>query len=782
MIHSKRSHWRTRLMVIVMLTISSILVVQPIHAEKKRGGGKQRARAANRQSNRSANRRSTGRPSRNPSRSVRKSVPSRTKSFRSESNPSRSVRKSVPSRTKSFRSESKSSRSSSNRPSRQSTSRSNGKTSRIPKSIDRKQSPRVRQQPSTKKTGQVPGRSVPRPVRSDTKRIPPSTTKSRAEGVQQVPKNVRPSGPQKSRKNSTKQPKDKSKTRKVPSEPAQVQTRSPDKNRKLNAPPQASRRRLSEKAKPRKTDSDSKDEPGKNVVSKDKNRKLNGPPRASRRRLSEKAKPGKTDSDSKDEPGKNVVSKDKTKGTKRNRSNRDRNAIQGKPGEAGRRAGGKGTRLNDPGKTSDTADKPSKQRLRAIRIGRNGKADKTPGANEKHEERLAKILKRRKSNRDLLIRSKSGKSLDIEKQLDLSRKGDVARRLGLRDRLARRGGWRKHARHGPISNRFVHLHFGYRYPGHYSTPNWCWFPRWNPWTQWCWWDTCAPIFDPRPVICRPLIYPPCPTWTVVDIPVWQPLPITVCGTWVDVPPLVVEQPDLQLLAVRFVDPGHPEQQLGARHRVWFRNNGNQDIDRPFNVLVLVGNDDQLHDELPQAGVRVPSIEAGQTQSVDIRLSFDSSQQDLDDTADRVAFSYLHIVLDSDHEISEPQEDNNGIVLVRKDILPVDPAAFSTDVSAAKVGSLINIAGEGFGPEPGRVVVFVKGLELDAEIHGWFDLGVRVKLPALPVAYATEAELLVVRGDEATSEALPLTLLPAEDADSVPAPEPVSETPLGPQEL
>ena len=438
--------------------------------------------------------------------------------------------------------------------------------------------------------------------------------------------------------------------------------------------------------------------------------------------------------------------------------------------------------MNDPGKTSDTADKPSKQRLRAIRIGRNGKADKTPGANEKHEERLAKILKRRKSNRDLLIRSKSGKSLDIEKQLDLSRKGDVARRLGLRDRLARRGGWRKHARHGPISNRFVHLHFGYRYPGHYSTPNWCWFPRWNPWTQWCWWDTCAPIFDPRPVICRPLIYPPCPTWTVVDIPVWQPLPITVCGTWVDVPPLVVEQPDLQLLAVRFVDPGHPEQQLGARHRVWFRNNGNQDIDRPFNVLVLVGNDDQLHDDLPQAGVRVPSIEAGQTQSVDIRLSFDSSQQDLDDTADRVAFSYLHIVLDSDHEISEPQEDNNGIVLVRKDILPVDPAAFSTDVSAAKVGSLINIAGEGFGPEPGRVVVFVKGLELDAEIHGWFDLGVRVKLPALPVAYATEAELLVVRGDEATSEALPLTLLPAEDADSVPAPEPVSETPLGPQEL
>ena len=41
--------------------------------------------------------------------------------------------------------------------------------------------------------------------------------------------------------------------------------------------------------------------------------------------------------------------------------------------------------------------------------------------------------------------------------------------------------------------------------------------------------------------------------------------------------------------------------------------------QPFNVMLFAGNDDRLAANLPQAGVRVTAIEAGDTQSVDIRL-------------------------------------------------------------------------------------------------------------------------------------------------------------------
>ena len=58
-----------------------------------------------------------------------------------------------------------------------------------------------------------------------------------------------------------------------------------------------------------------------------------------------------------------------------------------------------------------------------------------------------------------------------------------------------------------------------------------------------------------------------------------------CGTYVDVKPVVVgPEYDLQLLAIRFLNAGHPEEQLGPQYRVWFRNNSTRAINRPFNVM------------------------------------------------------------------------------------------------------------------------------------------------------------------------------------------------------
>jgi hypothetical protein len=52
------------------------------------------------------------------------------------------------------------------------------------------------------------------------------------------------------------------------------------------------------------------------------------------------------------------------------------------------------------------------------------------------------------------------------------------------------------------------------------------------------------------------------------------------------------------------------------------------------------------------------------------------------------------------------------------------------------------------------------LELQPEIQGWYDLGVRVEIPALPLAEPTEARLVVVRRDSAAANPLELTLAPA----------------------
>jgi len=73
------------------------------------------------------------------------------------------------------------------------------------------------------------------------------------------------------------------------------------------------------------------------------------------------------------------------------------------------------------------------------------------------------------------------------------------------------------------------------------------------------------------------------------------------------------------VAVRFVDPGHPEEKQGPRYRVWFRNVGNQAIAQPFNVMLFAANTERPSADLPQAGVRVTPIEAGGSRSVDIRL-------------------------------------------------------------------------------------------------------------------------------------------------------------------
>jgi hypothetical protein len=251
------------------------------------------------------------------------------------------------------------------------------------------------------------------------------------------------------------------------------------------------------------------------------------------------------------------------------------------------------------------------------------------------------------------------------------------------------------------------------------------------------------------------------------------MPVVVSGTWVDVDPVVVPvaQYDLQLLAVRFVDAGHPDEQLGPRYRVWFRNNSAQAITVPFDVMLMAGNDNRLAPNLPWAGVRVDRIEAGETQSVDIRLPFEVDQMARDAQGRPAPFTTLHVLIDANREIAETSEVNNGTTLAGDLILPVDPVIFEAKPKQAPGGAELLLAGEGLGPEPGQVLVFLGDIEMQATILGWFDLGVRLNVPNLPLAGPVEAELVVVRRDGIASNPLKIILTPAAAGppEAIPAP-------------
>jgi hypothetical protein len=410
-------------------------------------------------------------------------------------------------------------------------------------------------------------------------------------------------------------------------------------------------------------------------------------------------------------------------------------------------------------------------------------ADKHPGTDKHppHDSQPTKFPERVKLGElDHVVAGDTAQKLKISEQYKLWGDGDVARRLDLQKHAAGiRGpehGPHIDSPHGPppdiyehhpnfyygwVSPAYMHhcVQFNYWGPSFFSGV--CWYPTWNPWVEWSWHHHCHPRWDPRPIWCRPVVYDPCPAWEYYEIPDWRPLPVVVCGTWVNVPPVIVEahQTDLELLAVRFVDPGHPEENLGPRYRVWFRNNSDEPVTQPFNVVLFASNDGKLVAGLPQAGVRVASIEANDTQSVDIRLPIEVYRMGRDANGKPAPFSTLHVLVDANREISETTRADNGAQLVPAEILPVDPAVFEVEPAAASAGNEILLAGEGLGPQPGQVLVVVDGKEIDAEILGWYDLGVRFTMPKTNLAIPTNAEVVVIRGDGAASNPLPINLKP-----------------------
>jgi hypothetical protein len=429
---------------------------------------------------------------------------------------------------------------------------------------------------------------------------------------------------------------------------------------------------------------------------------------------------------------------------------------------------------------------------------------KTPSAGDTkivHDDMLkSRFPDRFKSGElDAVAKGDIAKKVNLSEQFKLMQQGDVARRLDLHKNatgivnvnLPHPGdvhrlnnvtilnnvndyyAIRPHYYHGPVGPAYIKNCFKFVYFGPTFFAGACWYPSWNPWVAWSWHYHCRPIWDPRPIWCRPVIYDPYYDWVYWRTPVWAPLPVAQCGTWVEVakPVFDVVQNDLQLLAVRFVDPGHPQEKLGPRYRVWFRNNGERPLEQPFNVMLFAGNDDKLSAEMPRSGVRVKAIEMGDTQSVDIRLPIEAATMWRDADGKPAPFQVLHVLIDANREIADINPANNGAAIQRDAVLPVDPAAFEVDPSSPQAGGEMTLAGEGLGPQPGQILINIGGRELQAEVIGWYDLGVRFNVPQLDINEPTPAEVLIVRGDGAATNPVKITILPAPAGPLLNAPPP-----------
>ena len=384
---------------------------------------------------------------------------------------------------------------------------------------------------------------------------------------------------------------------------------------------------------------------------------------------------------------------------------------------------------------------------------------------------------------DSLTKGSIARKIKLADQYRMREHGDVARRLDLHKHVTNihnvtnithvDNSWHVHHHYrGLVSPVYTHHSFRHRYHGPWYFPRYSWYPRWTTWVSWTWNYACDAYWDPRPIWCRPVVYVESPRWVYYEVPVWTPLPVVSSGTWVNVEPEEVgPHYDLQLLAVRFVDPGHPDEGLGPRFRVWFRNNGADPIGQPFDVMLFASYDPQLGPDLPQSGVRVASVGGGETQSVDIRLPAEVYAMRHDERGEPLPYTTLHVLVDAGQSIEETSTANNGASVAVEEILPVDPTAFEVDRTTAAGGEEIVLAGEGLGPEPGRVLVNLGQIEMEAEVLGWYDLGVRAVLPDLPLAAATQADLIVVRGDGAATNPLPITLTPAVGPEMVVPPPP-----------
>ena len=129
---------------------------------------------------------------------------------------------------------------------------------------------------------------------------------------------------------------------------------------------------------------------------------------------------------------------------------------------------------------------------------------------------------------------------------------------------------------------------------------------------------------------------------------------------------------MQLIDLRFVDPGNPVEKVGPRFRVFFRNSSPA-ISLPFDMVLAGGIDRQLKPGLPQAVERVSAMQPGQAIGVDVRLPIEAMAMTYPGEARPAPFSMLFVLIAGQQDLLGGAKLQTLAVVPRIGIQPVELA-------------------------------------------------------------------------------------------------------------
>ncbi len=91
-----------------------------------------------------------------------------------------------------------------------------------------------------------------------------------------------------------------------------------------------------------------------------------------------------------------------------------------------------------------------------------------------------------------------------------------------------------------------------------------------------------------------------------------------------------------------------------------------------------------------------------------------------------------------------------------------PETEAEPLPQVELGSVISIDGQGFGDQPGAVLIKIDQLVLRAELVEWTDERVEAQMPDMPMANPVGASIFVIAATDEIAERVDVALLPASD--------------------
>jgi hypothetical protein len=221
---------------------------------------------------------------------------------------------------------------------------------------------------------------------------------------------------------------------------------------------------------------------------------------------------------------------------------------------------------------------------------------------------------------------------------------------------------------------------------------------------------------------------------------------------------------IELVDVRLIDIGNAAEGQGPRFRVVIKNVMPFPLDKPFEVLASAGISAEASPELPTGVQGVEKLGPGEIAPVEVRLPAESMAMAYPGREAPAPFSVLHVLIAGPKNALGSSSITKLASLPLGDVRLTDLVVAAPADGVAAVGMPLELQGEGFGPVVGQVELNVAGLKLNAEVLGWSELGIAVRMPELALTAPTPVQLVVKRVDGKAAQPLTLTaVLPVANA-------------------